>query len=100
MIETQETINQWQLETFNCASPLRIAVRANVEMAELLHELIQPDNDQSIGLECADITIMMMGICGALGISLQDQIDYKMAINRKREWAVTPDGRVQHVSEG
>lgn len=59
MTETQASINEWVEQTFGpSASLLRIATRANEEMAELLHALSASDY-ASAAKEVADTIIVL-----------------------------------------
>jgi hypothetical protein len=73
--ETQKSIAEWQDATFGPAqSKLRVAVRANEEMAELLRELSLydgPGHDSRKAVEeCADTFIVMCRLGGMLGLNL------------------------------
>ncbi len=98
MTETQETINQWQLDTFGerMYKPNELAIRTNTEMAELLTAVASNGSRKQISMECADVVIMVMGLCSSLSISLQEAVDYKMAVNRERKWDIPETGHVQH----
>lgn len=100
MTETQETVSKWADETFGQArSNLRIACRANEEMAELLRELSMDDHSQKALDECADIVIVLYRVVQQLGGDLQELIDAKMRINRARKWALDGSGQGQHIRE-
>lgn len=96
--ESQETIEAWRLATFGVVSPSLIAARMNVEVAELLLELARPNPSVTrVENECADVLIVLYGICEACGIELHNAVDRKMAVNRARQWDVR-DGVGQHVA--
>jgi len=96
--ETQQTICAWTEATFGSASSnARVAARANEEMAELLRALTADDNHPKAVEEAADVVIILYRLADRMGIDLHAEIDRKMAINRKREWAVTADGHGYHV---
>lgn len=96
--ETPATIEQWAHETFGTATPLRAAIRANEEMAELLTLLaVDPDNEKVLE-EVADVHIVLCHLAGTLG-DLQAAIDKKMAINRARRWKLDGQGTGQHIEE-
>ncbi|HVJ31606.1 MAG TPA: hypothetical protein VND94_00705 [Terriglobia bacterium] len=62
MTETQETITAWANETFGpIASIERGITRANLEMAEALHELTSDHDDwrERLIAECADVLIVL-----------------------------------------
>jgi NTP pyrophosphatase (non-canonical NTP hydrolase) len=94
--ETEQSINEWQLATFGPAPNLmRTAARANEEMAELLTALSLNQTDK-IGEEIADIILVLHCITGHLGISIRDEVNKKMKINRERKWNVTDPGHGYH----
>lgn len=86
-METQESITKWGDETFN-RSPtnLRIAIRALKELVELLDALVKDDNSTEAPSEIADVVIIMNGLASRLNVSLIDEVNKKMEINRSREW--------------
>ena len=114
--ETQYSIAQWQQETFG---PLRSfatqAIRANLEMGELLRAAEALDNLERKGVpqtdpavmaaraavaeETADIMIVLMGNFAALGVDHRTEMTRKMQINRNRRWVKNGDGTGQHVRE-
>lgn len=117
MKENQRTISDWGNQTFGPNSPLAIATRMNVEVAELLNCLqnLQETEGRVItqnrldeicamrkeaGRECADVYIMLVQIADALGIDLHEQSDEKMAVNRNRTWERTATGKMQHTATG
>lgn len=86
MRETSQSIAQWALETFGpLRHPMRAAVRANEEMAELL-VMSATGNHAMIPEECADIAICLARLCDVYGVDLFLEIDRKMAVNRARNW--------------
>lgn len=106
LTQIQHSISQWGRETFGEPDALAIAVRMNCEMAELLVALRNmrdagPEAAQQMfedaGLECADIFIMLVQVADALGVDLEKVAGVKMDINRRREWAKSANGKVQHV---
>ncbi len=98
MIETQESISKWADDTFGpTSSTMRVAVRANEEMAELLRALSVDDFNQKALDECADVYIVLCRVVTRLGGDFQELIDAKMAINRKREWNLDGSGHGYHV---
>jgi NTP pyrophosphatase (non-canonical NTP hydrolase) len=97
--ESQTSIESWRLTTFGTVSAQLIAARMNVEVAELLLELARPNPSvKKIEGECADVLIVLYGICEAYGIEIHNAVDRKMAVNRGRTWDVR-DGVGQHVKE-
>lgn len=97
-IETQKTISDWANETFGTAtSNMRIAVRANEEMAELLRALSADDYSSKAGEEIADVLIVLCRVAERLGVSIENEVNKKMAINRKRQWKKDGTGHGYHV---
>lgn len=94
----QKTITEWSQKTFgNPAGGAReTAIRANKEMAELLSALEHVETEVAIK-ECADVVIVLMQVMERLGGNLQEEIQKKMDINEKRQWAKAQDGSFQHV---
>lgn len=100
MPETQKTVTDWQDANFGQSTPLRYAVRANEEMAELLKALAasNPDSDKAAS-EIADVVIVLYGAARALGVDLHNEVDKKMHINRARRWGPVVDGHSYHIKE-
>lgn len=105
LTDIQQSISQWGRETFGKPDARAIATRMNCEVAELLVALnhIPPagmdrfDALKAIGLECADIQIMLVQVADALGLNLEDLTREKFEVNKLRSWATGPNGKVQHV---
>lgn len=98
-MESQDTICAWTEATFGTASSnVRVAARANEEMAELLRALSTDDNHPKAVEEAADVVIILYRLAHRMGKNLHTEIDAKMAINRAREWKVT-NGHGYHVRE-
>lgn len=96
--ENQQTISQWASETFGePGSNLRVAIRANTEMAELLRCLATDDAHPEAAEEVADVVIVLQRLATRLGVDLRQMVDTKMAINRKREWLLDGQGHGYHV---
>lgn len=96
--ETQKSISDWAIETFGEAgSNLRVALRANNEMAELLDMLAVDDNDSRAGEEIADLFIVLARLLDKMGVNLDEEIQRKMKINRARVWTKDGSGCGQHV---
>lgn len=101
----QQSISKWGRETFGKPDARAIATRMNCEVAELLVALnhIPPagmdraDALKAIGLECADIQIMLVQVADALGLNLEALTQEKFEVNKLRSWATGPNGKVQHV---
>ena len=85
--ETQETVSRWSEETFGeVGTNIRVAARANEEMAELLRALSQDDNHSRASEEMADVVIVLYRLATRMGVDLHAEIDRKMAVNRTRKW--------------
>jgi NTP pyrophosphatase (non-canonical NTP hydrolase) len=98
MIESQESITKWANETFGLStSNMRVAARANEEMAELLRALSVDDQNQKALDECADVFIVLCRVVSNLGGDFQELIDRKMEINRARTWNLDGSGHGYHV---
>lgn len=99
-VETQQSITDWANATFGrSSSNMRIAARANEEMAELLRALSVDDANPKANVEVADVVIVLMRLASYLGIDLAAEIDRKMAINRQRQWNIGGDGHGYHVRD-
>lgn len=100
MIEDQSTIEVWSRETFGKpSSNLRIAIRANEEMAELLRALAIDDTNPKAASEIADVLIVLYGVAEGLGVHLATEVNRKMAINRRRIWELDGTGHGYHVKD-
>jgi hypothetical protein len=98
MHETQASIVKWANKTFGLSnSNMRVATRANEEMAELLRALSVDDENMSALEECADVYIVLCRVVSNLGGDFQALVDAKMTRNRKREWKVDGSGHGYHV---
>lgn len=96
----QEGIADWAEQTFGPASSnARVAARANEEMAELLRALTSDDTHPKAAEEVADIIIVLCRLAQRMGFDIEDEIDRKMEINRKRHWNVDKDGHGYHVRD-
>lgn len=100
MMETQETVCAFADDTFGPAtSNMRVAARANEEMAELIRALSTDDNNPKAAEEVADVVIILYRLMRNLGTDMHAEIDRKMAINRKREWRRDATGHGYHVRD-
>jgi NTP pyrophosphatase (non-canonical NTP hydrolase) len=105
--ENQRTINEWQVAMFKHVTPLQAFARLHKEFSELLTLLAYTPTNSSkhdewaakVAPECADLYVVLCQLCNELGVDLQDEVNKKMAINRKRVWAKTKDGDFQHVKQ-
>ncbi|XAO53799.1 hypothetical protein [Pseudomonas phage Rocky] len=105
--ETQESITRWADDTFGPKHPAEVAARMNVEVAELVAGLatvaavpvgdMDPELVQELQKECADVFIMLAQVAEKLDVDLQTVVNYKMGVNRRRNWTKSPSGKMQHV---
>ena len=83
MLETQKTISDWAAETFGpVGTNLRVAVRMQAEMSELLTKLAVNDTHPGAAEEVADIFIVAARLMERLGVDLAEAVKLKMEINR------------------
>ena len=54
------------------------------EVGEAYDAWVKNMGKEEIGLELADVTIYLLGLCEILGISLEDEVLKKVKINEKR----------------
>lgn len=95
--ESQDSISEWANETFGpSGSNMRVAARANEEMAELLRALATEDDHPKALEEIADIFIVLYRLAWRLGGNVHAEIDRKMAINRARKWNLDGTGHGYH----
>lgn len=82
MIETQLSINTWADATFGHTNNVpHLLTRANLEIAELLHEITMPVPDfAKVREECADIAHILCRIAGIVGTNLDDVFAISPAI--------------------
>lgn len=100
MKEDQYTISLWADSVVGPASSnMRIAVRANQEMSELMTKLAINDRHSTAGEEIADTMICLMRLATRLGVNIEAAIDAKMEVNRKRKWTTDGTGCGQHIPE-
>lgn len=97
--ETSATIDAWAAETFGGdASMMRMATRANEEMAELLRALsIEKSHAIEVADEVADVVIVLHSLVHRLGFDMAEVVDAKMQVNRQREWKLDETGHGYHV---
>jgi len=98
MSETQSSISDWATQTFGeSGSTLRVAIRANEEMSELLRCLSVDDCSPKAAEEIADVVIVLCRVATRLGVTIWDEVEKKMAINRQRVWNLDGSGHGYHV---
>lgn len=104
--ETERSIARWAAATFGPVTPIRCAIRANEEMAELLRAL-SVDRTTSPGYahrakasaaeEIGDVAIVLFRLAAELGTSVDAQVQRKMRVNRARRWETDGKGVGHHV---
>lgn len=100
MSETQHSIAEWADDTFGpVKSNLSIAARALKEMSELITKLVSDDEHPDAPEELADVEIVLARLWETMSFDRQMMIDYKMKINRAREWTLDGNGHGQHVPD-
>ncbi len=95
MKELQKSINEWSVSTFGIESALSRALRANIELAELLCALANGRGEEA-KKEIADVAILILDVAEVLNVDLEKAVNEKMKINRSRNQIQLPNGRWQH----
>ena len=86
--ETPESITEWSDATFGGdVSPLACAVRANMEMAELLAAVTQNQPVERIAEECADVCIVLWRLAKLLAADL-GPLEYYSPIRERADETV------------
>ncbi len=99
MTEDQTSICTWAEDIFGPVSnPEDLVRRASIEMQELLQAVKDKDIPE-VGRETADIVILLYRLMREVDLSLGQEVDQKMAINRKRKWRPAGDGTGSHVKD-
>lgn len=94
MQRMQIDIDLWQRKTFPGGTAMAQYRHLCREVLELGKNIEDPE-------EMADCVILLMGIASKAGVDLQEAVDVKMEINRKRRWGKPDqDGVVEHIEEG
>ena len=129
MHETQDTIGKWATEQFGTPTQLSVLRRMCDEVLEgmelcvadndvtraMFHEIrntmgeldwheftqaaLDPVRRFKIAEELADATIVGHHAAHSMHVTLQDFVNHKMDINRRRKWKVNADKTGQHVDE-
>lgn len=83
MIETQTSLNAWADETFGPTINIpHLITRANLEMAELLHEITMPvPNLDKVREECADVAHILCRISGLVGDDITEIFSLSITIS-------------------
>lgn len=98
MTEDSETIRCWGDEAFGPVADLgALADRAAEELAELKSAIAAGRAAEEIGLEAADVAILLHRLAGILDLDLNRLVQQKMAVNRTRSWTRSGDGTGRHV---
>lgn len=93
-IETFDTINQWQRETFPTATSGGVYHHIREEWRELS---VATTNTERIE-EAVDLIILLSCYIDKLsGDGAQLHVDAKMRRNRARQWKIQDDGTGRHV---
>jgi NTP pyrophosphatase (non-canonical NTP hydrolase) len=100
MTESQKSISAWAEQTFGpSGSNIRVAVRAQEELTELLRALSVDDEHPKAAEEVADVVIVLQRLATRLGIDLWQEVERKMTVNRARVWKVDGSGHGYHVRD-
>lgn len=89
-------IKEWADSVFPGRTDASMFLKLYKEIGELIDATITGDNDAIAG-ECADLAILLLDFAKRKGINPSLAIQEKLAINRGREWRITPIGVMQHV---
>jgi len=99
MAETQESMALWAEQIFGPVSePLSLVGRASVELEELAEAVLDRDREE-IGREAADVVILLSRLMHEFDLTLDEEVNKKMAINRARKWVPAGDGTGAHIKE-
>lgn len=93
----QKEVLDWAEGEFGVNPELKIAIRGNKEMAELVSTISNGMGKKDIGEECADVAFFLIQICEKNGFDLMEEVAKKLVINRRRKWAIASDGSHQHI---
>lgn len=93
----QKEVLDWAEGEFGVNPELKIVIRGNKEMAELVSTIMNGMGKKSIGEECADVAFFLLQICEKNDFDLMEEVTKKLVINRKRKWKIVSDGSHQHV---
>lgn len=76
--ETQESICQWSYDTFGHTANLRVASRANEELAEAVRAFVADPNSSNGPKEAADTIIVMCVLADHFGLKLEPFTAYNI----------------------
>lgn len=96
--ESQRSISEWADATFGTSTLPRIAIRASLEMHELIEAVAENDHVAMVE-EAADVIIVLMRIFHYSDVDFMDVINRKMQKNRARKWTRDGAGSGQHIDE-
>ena len=91
--ELQTEIANWADSLHPTRTPLSVICKLLEEMAELIASDKMGDPD-----ELADIAILTLDLFHLQRVDLTQAVQAKMATNRQRQWAISDNGRMQHVT--
>ena len=91
--ELQNEIASWADDLHPARTPLSVICKLLEEMAELIASDKMGDPD-----ELADIAILTLDLFHLQEVDLTQAVQTKMATNRERQWAISDNGRMQHVA--
>ncbi len=96
--ENQHSIADWAKTTFGPVhDPAVLVERAELELFEL-KEAVAKGDAVEVGKETADVVILLHRLLDQFQLTLETQINQKMAENRKRNWIAKGDGTGHHVA--
>lgn len=97
MKESQKSIAAWAEQVFGpVAEPVSLVRRAAIELDELT-QAVRDQDAQEIGREAADVVILLSRLMHEYGLSLEEEVDKKMILNRERNWVSAGDGTGTHI---
>lgn len=95
-----KTIAQWQDEVFEWANAQFPGRTLYGTVSKLvLEEMPEFLRNRSDPLEYADMLILILDIASQMDIDVGTALEMKMGINRKRTWALGPDGMYKHIED-
>lgn len=95
--ETQSSISKWANETFGEVTFLDVIHERFLDEVEELKAEIELRKLHEAKAECADVLIVLYQLATKLKISLREEVNKKMEINRNRKWKLHGDGTAQHI---
>lgn len=96
--ENQKTVVDWAETTFGPVyDPVVLVDRAELELAEL-RDAVTNGSATDVGKETADVVILLYRLLDQFQLTLETQVNQKMAENRKRRWIAKGDGTGGHLA--